>query len=442
MVSGKNLNFIFIFLFVTSFMLFTSLIECFGVPSFSRQTGMSCTACHNSFPELNSFGRQFKLNGYTLTTAPTITVPDDTLRKRLNLLTNPPIAGMVMSSFTNINKKVPGTQNNNVEFPQQFSLFYAGQVTPHMGAFVQITYDPQSGAIGLDNTDIRYSNRGQLASKDWIYGFTLNNNPTVQDVWNTVPAWRYPFSTSGVAPSPAAATMVEGTLSQQVAGLGTYGLFNNLIYYELSVYRAAPQGAINPPDSTSVNTISGVAPYWRLALQHQFANHYIMIGTYGMEASLFPQHANGTTDKYTDIGIDLQYEYSLARANISVHSSLIRETRTLDATKASGGADLSSSKLNSFKLDGSIYFKKGIGLTLGYFNIAGDEDQTLYGTFNGKPDSNGTMFEISFLPWLNTRFSVQYVMYNKFNGQANNYDGLNRNGSQNNTLYCLAWISF
>ena len=329
-----------------------------------------------------------------------------------------------------------------MEFPQQLSLFYAGQVTPHIGTFIQITYDPQSGSIGLDNTDIRYSNRGQLASKDWIYGFTLNNNPTVQDVWNTVPAWRYPFSTSGVAPSPAAATMVEGTLSQQVAGLGTYGLFNNLVYYEISVYRAAPQGAINPPDSTSVNTISGVAPYWRLAFQHQFANHYIMIGTYGMEASLFPQHANGTTDKYTDIGIDLQYEYSLARANISVHSSLIRETRTLDATKASGGADLSSSKLNSFKLDGSIYFKKGIGLTLGYFNIAGDEDQTLYGTFNGKPDSNGTMFEISFLPWLNTRFSVQYVMYYKFNGQANNYDGLNRNGSQNNTLYCLAWISF
>jgi hypothetical protein len=236
--------------------------------------------------------------------------------------------------------------------------------------------------------------------------------------------------------------MVEGMLSQQVAGLGTYGLFNNLIYYEISVYRAAPQGAINPPDSTSVNTISGVAPYWRIALQHQFANHYIMIGTYGMAASLFPEHANGTTDKYTDIGIDLQYEYALARANISVHSSLIRETRTLDATKASGGADLSSSKLNSFKLDGSIYFKKGIGLTLGYFNIAGDKDQTLYGTFNGKPDSNGTMFEVSFLPWLNTRFSIQYVMYNKFNGQANNYDGLNRNGSQNNTLYCLAWISF
>ena len=187
MVSGKKLNFTFTFLFATTFMLFTSILECIGVPSFSRQTGMSCTACHNSFPELNSFGRQFKLNGYTLTTAPTITVPDDTLKKRLNLLTNPPIAGMVMSSFTNINKKVPGTQNNNVEFPQQFSLFYAGQVTPHIGAFVQITYDPQSGAIGLDNTDIRYSNRGQLASKDWIYGFTLNNNPTVQDVWNTVP---------------------------------------------------------------------------------------------------------------------------------------------------------------------------------------------------------------------------------------------------------------
>ena len=43
-----------------------------AVPSYARQTGMSCTACHYSFPELNAFGRQFKMNGYTLTFMKTI----------------------------------------------------------------------------------------------------------------------------------------------------------------------------------------------------------------------------------------------------------------------------------------------------------------------------------------------------------------------------------
>src|SRR5438034_1321507 len=37
------------------------------IPSFSRQTGLACNVCHTTFPQLTSFGRRFKLNGYTLT---------------------------------------------------------------------------------------------------------------------------------------------------------------------------------------------------------------------------------------------------------------------------------------------------------------------------------------------------------------------------------------
>jgi hypothetical protein len=38
----------------------------FAVPSFARQTGMACEACHTVFPELTHFGRVFKASGYTL----------------------------------------------------------------------------------------------------------------------------------------------------------------------------------------------------------------------------------------------------------------------------------------------------------------------------------------------------------------------------------------
>ena len=37
-----------------------------AVPSFARQTGQACVACHISFPELTPYGRYFKLMGYTL----------------------------------------------------------------------------------------------------------------------------------------------------------------------------------------------------------------------------------------------------------------------------------------------------------------------------------------------------------------------------------------
>jgi hypothetical protein len=412
-----------------------------SVPGYSRQTGLACSACHSSFPELTSFGRQFKLNGYTITNIKTIDAPIDSLKNKLHLLTIPPVSGMIMSGFTALNKKMPGIQNYNVEFPGQLSLFYSGQVTPHIGTFVQLTYDPQGGSIGLDNMDIRYSGNAQIGKTTWVYGLTLNNNPTVQDIWNTVPAWRYPYASSGVAPAPESSALIEG-LGQQVAGLGTYGMINNLLYYEASFYRSAPQGAINPPDSSAQNTISGVAPYWRLALHHHFSNHYLMLGTFGMSADLYPSGTSGMKDRYTDIGIDLQYEVGLASANISLHASMIRETRSLDATFKTGGADMRSSRFNSFRIDANAYFIKGPGITLGYFNTTGDKDIALYGTSNGRPDSSGTIMEVSFLPWYNTKFSIQYVMYGKFNGQSNNFDGNGRNASHNNTLYCLMWVNF
>ena len=43
-----------------------------GIPSFSRQTGLACNVCHTAFPMLTAFGRQFKLNAYTLTGLQTI----------------------------------------------------------------------------------------------------------------------------------------------------------------------------------------------------------------------------------------------------------------------------------------------------------------------------------------------------------------------------------
>src|SRR5262249_43462625 len=35
-----------------------------GTPSFARQTGLACSACHTHYPELTAMGRAFKLNGY------------------------------------------------------------------------------------------------------------------------------------------------------------------------------------------------------------------------------------------------------------------------------------------------------------------------------------------------------------------------------------------
>ena len=419
----------------------------FAVPGYARQTGMSCTACHNIFPELTPFGRLFKLNGYTLTTVNTIDETNDN-KEKLKLLTISPLSAMAQISFTDLNKKIPDTQNDNAQFPQQFSFFYSGLIASKIGAFIQITYDQQGGTIGIDNIDIRYARQTTLASKDFIYGFTVNNNPTVQDVWNSTPAWGYPYASSAVIPSPSASTMLEGGLAQQVAGIGTYGLFNNLVYAEFSIYRSAQQGVPDPPGTDAALIIKGITPYWRLALQHQWSNNYLELGTYGLSANLYPKGISGQTDIYTDLGLDLQFEHALPYGNITLHSSWIHERQKLNSSYPAGDVQNDKNNLQSFKVDGNIFFKKGYGFTLGYFALAGDRDMLVYapapvnGSRTGKPDSDGFIIEFSCLPWYNTKFSVQYTLNNKFNGAGTNYDGSTRSASDNNSLYLLVWLNF
>jgi hypothetical protein len=406
-----------------------------ALPSYARQTGLSCSACHFSFPELNSFGRQFKMNGYVMTGMPTIDSKEDSDRvTRLKLLTTLPLSVMVQTSFTHIAKDVEGTQNNSVAFPQQLSVFYAGQITPHIGTFIQMTYDGHT--FGMDNADIRYTNQGHLGSKNLVYGVTLNNNPAVQDVWNTSPAWRFPSASSDAAVNPAKSTMVEN-MGMQVAGLGAYTLYNNLLFAELTMYRSAQQGAANPADVTSTMVVNGVAPYWRLALQHRWDENYVELGTFGMAANLYSNGISGEMNKFTDLAFDFQFERRLAIGAFTVHTSFINETEVRD-TSATESVKLN---FNSFKIDGNLYLKNGLGATLGYFNTTGSADENV-ASLNNKPDSNGFIAQLEYLPWFNTKFALQYVAYNKFDGSKTNYDGNGRSAPNNNSLYLLVWLNF
>jgi hypothetical protein len=261
-----------------------------AIPLFARQTGMQCSACHTVFPELNGFGRSFKLKGYTLTESELDFGGDDADKTERRPI---PIAGMLLLSWSKTDSKDATGENELAKDGkvalQQASLFTGGRIMANLGAFVQATYDGIARHSSMDMVDIRYAARQKSGNNDITYGLTLNNNPTAQDVWNTTPAWGYPYTSSSVAPGPAA-TMIEGTLSQQVVGIGAYTLWNDWIYAELSAYHHGKSSVLRA--FTSGNTISdkldGFAPYWRLALQHDWNSHYFAIGTYGMTAKIYP----------------------------------------------------------------------------------------------------------------------------------------------------------
>jgi len=419
-----------------------------AVPAFARQTGMACVACHVNFPELTPFGRFFKLTGYTLSNNRTI-----------------PLSAMVQvsrtSSRTVDQANFDFVRNDDVAL-QQASVFLAGRIVDHVGVFAQWTYDGIAHHAALDNTDIRAAWHMTENDVDFIYGVTVNNNPTVSDVWNTTPAFGFPFASSSVSVVPAASTLIDGGLAQQVAGLGAYVFWQRKIYAEFGLYRTA-DGAfsvfrtgqdINTPGG--VARLSGANPYWRIAYNQEWGAHSLMLGTFGLIADRLPDNTiPGTpTDRFSDYALDAQYQYLTLPHAFTAQAAWIYEKQNWRASFPSGGIGAGPTPANptdhltTFKAKASYMYERKYGATVGYFSTTGNADAGLYapvpvtGSANGYPDSRGMIFELDYLPHPQVKLALQYTWFMKFNGAHTNYDGNGRNAMDNNTVYLLAWFAF
>ena len=318
-----------VFVLAAAVLSFSSKVM--AVPAFARQTGLACVACHVSFPELTPFGRFFKLTAYTLSNKWTI-----------------PLAGMVQMSQTNTrsinNANYDFARNQDVVL-QQASLFYGGRIAGPVGAFAQWTYDGIAHHSGIDNTDIRAAGHFTRDDIDFIYGVTVNNNPTVSDVWNTTPAFGFPYASSSISLTPTASTLIDGGLAQQVAGVSAYAFWNRTIYAEFGFYRTADQMFSvfrTGQDSATpggVKRLKGANPYWRLAYNREFGPHSLEVGTFGMIADVYPDNTIPTTptDRFTDFGLDAQYQYITLSNAFTAQIAFIHEKQDWSASFPSGG---------------------------------------------------------------------------------------------------------
>jgi len=439
-----------------------------AVPSFARQTGMACASCHTVFPELTHFGRMFKAGGYVIDNLKQVKDVSLERRENLSLSDLPPLSLMIQVSDTQLAKPLPDTakaggsaQNGTVAFPQQVSIFYAGKIAPHVGAFLQLTYANDSGTIGIDNVDLRYADMRVLPNdQSLVYGVSLNNNPTVQDLWNSTPAFGFPFVSSNSALGIPYATQIDGSRGQDVAGISAYVFWKESVYAELGVYRSAKQGTAGPLDSTSAGGVLATpAPYWRVAYETNQGPHSLMLGTYGMSFQLYPDLAGcpscnpptttgfgnllgGPSDRFRDVAFDLQYQFLSEPHTASVMATHIHETQTLNASVLAGAAQRLDNTLTTSRVTATYYYKRQMGGSLNAFSTTGTQDDLYIATTTHAPDTRGVTAELSYLPWLNTKISLQYTAYTKYAGLKQNYDGLGRNANDNNSLYVVAWLAY
>ncbi|MGC2047627.1 MAG: hypothetical protein WA635_03325 [Gallionella sp.] len=112
--------------------------EASALPSFARQTGMACTACHQQhFPVLNKFGRAFKASGYTMMGAQgkvegdSLSIPD-TLNGAILVKVR-----YQKDNTAATDNVATGTANTlgdgRLQFGDELSLFFGGRVGDNIG---------------------------------------------------------------------------------------------------------------------------------------------------------------------------------------------------------------------------------------------------------------------------------------------------------------------
>ncbi len=424
-----------------------------AVPSFSRQTGMSCAACHvGGFgPLLTDFGAQFKLGGYTFSKGGPSTLP---------------LAAMVVSSFTHTTAPLPDplpdhvSANDNLKLDQA-SLFIAGRLSEHLGTFTQVTYDGIGRQLALDQADLRYARSASLGGHSVVAGISLNNTPGSTDPYNTLPNWGFPYIASAVAPAPDAGTLLDGALAQRVLGLGGYAQIDGRWYGELGTYRTlspTAQARLGLGRDGDPGPLHG-AVYARLAGRQTWGDHALTAGVVVFDTAIRPDRSADARLQYRDLGLDAGYRWQPSDGRVfTLLANVVRERQGRDALVAAGAASRGAGTLTEHSVTGSYYWRSGAqaswGLSLQRFGLRGDSDALLYadGFADGSPNWSGTRLQLDWTPYgqqppgagfdAHWRLGAQLTSYDRFNGARANYDGAGRNAADNNSLFLFAWLVF
>ena len=252
----------YIFLLPCAILLFTP--SAYGLPSYARQTGQRCAACHvgGNWPQLTPWGRFFKLAGYAAGNS--FVDREGFQYAPVGLLAR---AGVTWAAEPNNSQgQTVIAHNGNPEFYDSVGEL-GTKFTNWSGVFLEYgvnnTFPGWKGAQGP--VDIRATHFFHPGDHELLAGFDMNNAPTVQDVWNTIPAWSYPFYGSPQAPGAPASVMMAN-LPNAVGSIGAYALLDRHFYAEVSMYHVGSDFFRFMNGGTAFDKVpylQGWNPYWR-----------------------------------------------------------------------------------------------------------------------------------------------------------------------------------
>jgi hypothetical protein len=443
-----------------------------AIPVFARQTQQNCVACHvgGQYPELTPYGRYFKLTGFTQGVKQ---ITDDGVGFPVAMSVQFGVNHMAKNDADGNPAAAAGTpidSRNGQLAPDQASIYAGGRINDNVGLFAQYTFawdqgDRRHGTFGADNVDLRYADHFVTAQHDLVFGFSLNNDPGVTDVFNSSPAWAFPFqySASGSGTAPPVQTALEGRYGGGTArGINAYLYFDRSYYAEVGDYMAS-SGLLNlltyttdpnaPAHNGSVPLVGG-NPYFRLAYTAAWGANNVMVGAFGMRSHVGDGSGSGLATSYNDRGLDAQYQYI---SDPHVVSAQLRYTHEQISDPANLVYANSSANLRSFYAKAMYVYRAKYGAGLAYWSEQGSSDAhyadptagaNVFSCVDapacttGSPNTQVWIPAIFWQPLQNLRLTVYRTFFTQFMGAGSNYDGYGRKASDNNSTYLYVWMDF
>ncbi len=388
-----------------------------AVPSFARQTGSECAACHIGAYGLNltPYGIRFKMGGYT-----------DSDGKG----TKVPLA--LQTIYQQVNPEVGKTERRLSEV----DAYIAGRLAGQLGAFARVATrdDGTEHRTTLESVDVRLAGETKIGEKDAVLGLSLNNTPAAQDPFSVLPGRGFGVpTTDGTLLNSSSAS----PLANRVLGLSGYAFYDNNWYGEVGTYRTlSPSVQDKLGFESSDPGRLGSSSYWRLAYMQDWKTQFFSGGLVAFDTRR-QRVRGGPADEIRDLGFDLNYQYLGTREHMfQARYAHIFERRRYGSTPPSpfvpGLVGLPDGRAQDRTLVLTYAFRQTYGLTLARLKGTGSTDAMRFPPY-GRSDTTSTLVDLSWVPfgkedswatpWANVRLSASWFRFSKFNGSRTDVFG-------------------
>jgi hypothetical protein len=383
-----------------------------AVPSYARQVQKPCTACHTIWPNLNQYGRQFKVKAYTDVSEKWEMINKD----NMNLTTIFPFSARILYFPEN------RVETNNPSFAQSSTtvdavqLFIATRAYDYAGVFASAEWSPDTDTIGVPTAKLAF--QYPLGEGNTIGLVAFKGLSPSADPFNSL-GGRDRSLVWGDESTPLVLTAgwTFDFFSEGNVGTVLHGYFlGNRLYAAVGALRGglsadASAGAL----INSATTVSDTDPndlYSRIAWDQKLPNGAVTFGAaYYDGKQRISSVAPGVTlitppydSKVKRTYVDLSLEQNYGEDHMLEVQALYGSGKE---TNVFGGGE--GRKFDGFYVEGSYFYDRKIGFVAAINKIKfKDQDIALDPVVN--PDKvDSWLVSLNYLPWLNTKFALQYV---------------------------------